>query len=86
MPGLAGAVPAHPAYVMYTSGSTGTPKGVMVTHRGACGLLLGRAGRFGWAAADRFLQNASLSFDVSLWQMLCPLVIGAAVVRGRAGR
>ncbi len=85
VPGLAGAVPARPAYVMYTSGSTGTPKGVMVTHRGLCGLLLGRAGRFGWAAADRFLQNASPVFDVSLWQMLCPLVIGAAVVVAEPG-
>ena len=70
---------------MYTSGSTGAPKGVMVTQQGLGTHLAGRAERFGWAAADRFLQNASLSFDASLWQLLCPLVIGAVVVLAGPG-
>jgi non-ribosomal peptide synthetase component F len=76
---------AHPAYVIYTSGSTGQPKGVVVTHRELGNHLLSRARRFGWGEPDRFLQNAPLSFDASVWQLLCPLVIGATTVLARPG-
>ena len=68
------------AYVIYTSGSTGKPKGVCVTHRAAAGHLMSVGEVFGLSREDKVLEFASLSFDVSLEQMLGPLVCGASVV------
>lgn len=85
---LAGELPTdltgdlHPdnlAYIIYTSGSTGTPKGVGVTHRGMRNAVLTEAGQLGLTAADRMLQNASLSFDASVTQLFAPWTRGAAV-------
>ncbi|HYU36097.1 MAG TPA: amino acid adenylation domain-containing protein [Thermoanaerobaculia bacterium] len=67
-------------YVIYTSGSTGTPKGVGVPHGAA--MLHSRviAEDDGLGPGERVIQFASLSFDVSLEQMLPTLISGAAVV------
>ncbi len=74
------ASPHDLAYVLYTSGSTGTPKGVMVEHQAIVNQLVWRVGSFGLTAADRVLQKTPLGFDVSLWELFCPLLCGAAVV------
>ncbi|MFY7569205.1 AMP-binding protein [Streptomyces sp. WI04-05B] len=68
------------AYVLFTSGSTGRPKGVMVHHRGMNNHLLAKVGDLGLGALDVVVQNAPLTFDVSVWQMLAPLVVGGRVV------
>jgi len=74
------------AYVIYTSGSTGRPKGTAVSHRAIARHCLGVARRLGLTPADRVLQFYGLSFDLSIEQMLPPLVAGARVVlRGDAG-
>jgi len=68
------------AYIIYTSGSTGVPKGVGVPHA-AIARHLDAVGRtFGYEPKDRALLFASLSFDVSIEQLLAPLAAGAAIV------
>ncbi|MES1241581.1 MAG: non-ribosomal peptide synthase/polyketide synthase [Acidobacteriota bacterium] len=67
------------AYVIYTSGSTGTPKGAMVHHRGMLNHLLAKVEDLELTAADAVAQNASQCFDISVWQLLCALVVGGRV-------
>jgi nonribosomal peptide synthetase DhbF len=50
---------------MYTSGSTGTPKGVLISHRSLTNRLLYPVLTGQLRAGERFLQKASISFDVS---------------------
>ena len=67
------------AYVIYTSGSTGKPKGVMVEHRNVLSFF---------AAMDRVLGTepgvwlavTSISFDISILELLWPLTRGFKVV------
>jgi len=69
-----------PAYVIYTSGSTGTPKGVVLTHRNVTGFFAAmdevlEAGRPGvWLAVT------SISFDISVLELLWTLTRGYRVV------
>ena len=67
------------AYVIYTSGSTGVPKGAMVTRRGMLNHLLAKIEELRLGPGDRLAQTAALSFDVSVWQLLAPLLVGATV-------
>ncbi|MEU2764513.1 amino acid adenylation domain-containing protein [Streptomyces sp. NPDC007094] len=68
------------AYVIYTSGSTGKPKGVMVEHASLTSHLGAIAEAFAYTEDDRTLVFASAAFDVSIEQMLAPLVCGATAV------
>ncbi|MBB5954040.1 amino acid adenylation domain-containing protein/non-ribosomal peptide synthase protein (TIGR01720 family) [Saccharothrix tamanrassetensis] len=67
------------AYVIFTSGSTGKPKGAMVHRRGMVNHLLAKVEDLGLTDADSVVQNAPLTFDISVWQMLAPLVAGGRV-------
>ncbi|MEV7597958.1 amino acid adenylation domain-containing protein [Kitasatospora sp. NPDC089797] len=67
------------AYVMFTSGSTGRPKGAMVQRSGMMNHLWAKVGDLDLAAGQAVVQNAPLTFDVSVWQMLAPLVVGGSV-------
>ncbi|MFI9360446.1 amino acid adenylation domain-containing protein [Kitasatospora sp. NPDC053057] len=67
------------AYVMFTSGSTGKPKGAMVQRSGMMNHLWAKVGDLDLAAGEAVVQNAPLTFDVSVWQMLAPLVVGGTV-------
>jgi amino acid adenylation domain-containing protein len=80
-PGPAGS--AHPdnlAYVMSTSGSTGVPKAVAVTHRGVVNLLTSFASLLRLGADDTFLAVTTLTFDISVLELLLPLMTGAHLV------
>ncbi|MDC0714166.1 amino acid adenylation domain-containing protein [Stigmatella sp. ncwal1] len=68
------------AYVIYTSGSTGEPKGVMIDHRGAVNTILDLNSRLGLRPGDRVLGVSSLSFDLSVYDILGTLAAGAALV------
>ncbi|MFE6489577.1 amino acid adenylation domain-containing protein, partial [Streptomyces sp. NPDC057757] len=67
------------AYVMFTSGSTGRPKGAMVQRSGLMNHLWAKVGDLDLAAGETVVQNAPLTFDVSVWQLLAPLVVGGTV-------
>jgi amino acid adenylation domain-containing protein len=68
------------AYVIYTSGSTGRPKGVLSSHRGACRLVADAVRRLRLGPGSRIPHNASLSFDVSLFEIFPALAAGAELV------
>jgi amino acid adenylation domain-containing protein len=73
------------AYVIYTSGSTGRPKGVLIEHRGLSNRLVWMQEMFGMKASDRVLQKTNFCFDVSVWELLWPVVAGGALVFARPG-
>ncbi|MBC3990751.1 non-ribosomal peptide synthase/polyketide synthase [Streptomyces sp. AC563] len=70
----------HPAYAIYTSGSTGRPKGVLVAHRGVVDLAAWARDRFGVQGLTDVVASTSLNFDVSVFELLCPLLCGGSVV------
>lgn len=69
-----------PAYVLYTSGSTGSPKGVVITHRAIDNRLRWMQAEFEIGADDRVLQKTSIGFDVSVWELFWPLLVGSCLV------
>ncbi|KAK9848893.1 AMP-dependent synthetase/ligase [Penicillium brevicompactum] len=68
----------HLAYVMYTSGSTGRPKGVGVSHLAATQSLLAHDDLI--PQFKRFLQFASPTFDVSVFEVFFPMMRGATLI------
>src|SRR6185369_12365241 len=77
--------PDNPAYVLYTSGSTGRPKGAMISHRAIVNRLLWMQDALHLTADDRVLQKTPFSFDVSVWELFWPLMVGARLVMARPG-
>jgi D-alanine--poly(phosphoribitol) ligase subunit 1 len=71
------------AYILFTSGSTGQPKGVVVSHRALVDRLGALATVPGLAAGESMLAMTALSFDISIAEMLLPLVAGGTVVVAR---
>ncbi|HKH48755.1 MAG TPA: amino acid adenylation domain-containing protein, partial [Thermoanaerobaculia bacterium] len=67
------------AYVIYTSGSSGRPKGAMVAHGGMLNHLWAKVADLGLERRSRVAQTASHCFDISVWQLLAPLMAGGSV-------
>jgi amino acid adenylation domain-containing protein len=73
----------HLAYVLYTSGSTGKPKGVMLEHRNVVNFFTGMdlaIGQGTGVAPGVFLAVTSVSFDISVLELLWTLTRGFTVV------
>ncbi|MEA2693841.1 MAG: hypothetical protein QOJ16_3228, partial [Acidobacteriota bacterium] len=68
------------AYLIYTSGSSGRPKAVRVDQRNLIHTLAAAERRFGFAASSRMPHLASFSFDISLFELLNPLLAGGTSV------
>jgi amino acid adenylation domain-containing protein len=64
------------AYVIYTSGSTGRPKGVLAGHGNLAATLAASKIEHGWTADDVMPCLAPFSFDISLFELLNPLLAG----------
>ena len=74
------AAPEDLAYVIYTSGSTGTPKGVMVEHRNAINFFEAMDRCVPGEPPHTWLAVTSLSFDISVLEVLWTLCRGSHVV------
>ena len=77
--------PENIAYVIYTSGSTGKPKGVMNAHKGIFNRLLWTQETYDLSSEDVVLQKTTFCFDVSVWELLWPLISGSKLVFARPG-
>jgi amino acid adenylation domain-containing protein len=67
-------------YVIYTSGSTGNPKGVALPHRALANLIPWQLKNSALGLADKTLQFASLSFDVSCQEIFSTWCSGGTLV------
>jgi amino acid adenylation domain-containing protein len=72
--------PDQLAYLIYTSGSTGKPKGVMIPRRALVNFLISMAQVPGISSADTLLAVTTTSFDISILELLLPIVTGASTV------
>lgn len=68
------------AYVINTSGSTGIPKGVMIEQLGLMNHIYAILSELDMDEKTVIAQTASISFDISVWQMFAAFVVGARVV------
>ncbi|THC90624.1 hypothetical protein EYZ11_009922 [Aspergillus tanneri] len=67
------------AFVLYTSGSTGRPKGVLLSHQNFAGQIASVSREF-HLHRERVLQQSSLGFDVSLFQIFVALTTGGTLI------
>ncbi len=72
--------PENLAYVIYTSGSTGEPKGVMVSHANVTNLFSAMDDAIPQDGPRVWLAATSLSFDISVLELLWTLTRGFEVV------
>ncbi|MGB5810016.1 MAG: MupA/Atu3671 family FMN-dependent luciferase-like monooxygenase, partial [Polyangiales bacterium] len=72
--------PGDLAYLIYTSGSTGKPKGVMVEHRNVVNFFAGMDDDIAHDPPGTWLAVTSLSFDISVLELLWTLCRGFKVV------
>lgn len=73
------------AYIIFTSGSTGKPKGVMNCHLGVANVMLWMKKDFQPVFNDVVLQKTPYSFDISLFEIYWPLLVGATVAIAKHG-
>jgi amino acid adenylation domain-containing protein len=67
------------AYIYFTSGSTGRPKGALLEHAGMLNHLLAKIATLELRPDSVVVQNAPVCFDISLWQVMAPLMAGGRV-------
>ncbi len=73
--------PLSMAYVIYTSGSTGKPKGVKVSHKNLSNFIAGMNHKFdSKSESDVWLAMTSMSFDISILELLWTLTEGNKIV------
>lgn len=67
-------------YLIYTSGSTGLPKGVMLEQRNVISFNRNMAEVYGLAPGDSILALTTITFDISVLELICSLMSGLTVV------
>jgi amino acid adenylation domain-containing protein len=69
--------PGQLAYIYFTSGSTGEPKGAMCEHAGMLNHLYAKIDDLQIGEGQVVAQTAPQCFDISLWQLVSGLLVGA---------
>ncbi|MCP4215174.1 MAG: amino acid adenylation domain-containing protein, partial [bacterium] len=68
------------SYIIFTSGSTGKPKGAMVEHIGMMNHLQAKINDLQLNERSIVVQNATHTFDISVWQFFVALVVAGRTV------
>ncbi|OXI24800.1 non-ribosomal peptide synthetase [Burkholderia sp. AU15512] len=76
---------AQLAYLIYTSGSTGKPKGAGNTHGALANRIAWMQHAYGLTRDDVVLHKTPFGFDVSVWEFVWPLAIGAKLAIAAPG-
>ncbi len=72
--------PDQLAYVDFTSGSTGEPKGAMCEQLGMLNHMYAKLEDNGVTEGRIVAQTGPQCFDISIWQLLAPLLVGGQVL------
>lgn len=67
------------AHIIFTSGSTGRPKGVMVSHGNVQSFLSWSIQEFAKTPFKVLLAGTSIAFDLSIFELFLPLILGKEV-------
>lgn len=68
------------AYIIFTSGTTGNPKGVMIEHSGLNNRIQWMDECYPIGETDKIYQKTNFVFDVSVWEQVWALLVGARIV------
>ncbi|MFM0666710.1 amino acid adenylation domain-containing protein [Paraburkholderia sediminicola] len=77
--------PDQLAYLIYTSGSTGKPKGAGNTHRALANRIAWMQDAYRLDTNDVVLHKTPFGFDVSVWEFVWPLAVGAKLAIAAPG-
>jgi len=77
--GAIGLSPQNLAYIIYTSGSTGQPKGVMIEHGNVVNYICSQIEQLDLGTVDLIGAVTTISFDIAVTELYCPLTTGAGV-------
>jgi amino acid adenylation domain-containing protein len=73
------------AYLIYTSGSTGKPKGAGNTHAALANRIAWMQDAYRLDADEVVLHKTPFGFDVSVWEFVWPLAVGAKLAIAAPG-
>lgn len=71
--------PQHTACVLFTPGTTGTPKGIIMEHGALCTSQTALVQKLGLSNKVRLLQFATSGFDLSIREIISPLIAGGCL-------